>query len=74
MIHIENNVFTLHTRRTTYQLKADAHGVLLHTYYGARIGSDDLSPLIQLVDRGLSPIPYALGRERMFSLDSLPQD
>lgn len=74
MIHIENNVFTLHTRRTTYQLKADAHGVLLHTYYGARIGSDDLSPLIQLVDRGFSPNPNELGRERNYSLDTLPQE
>ncbi len=74
MIHIENNVFTLHTRRTTYQFKADEHGVLLHTYYGARVGNDDLSCLIQLADRGFAPNPYDAGTNRWYSLNTLPQE
>ena len=28
---------SLHTRRTTYQMKADGRGVLLHLYYGPRV-------------------------------------
>ena len=27
----ENRVFTLHTRRSTYQMKADSYGVLLRS-------------------------------------------
>ena len=34
----ENRIFTLHTKHTTYQIKADQYDVLLHTYYGPRIG------------------------------------
>jgi len=30
----ENKIFTLHTRNTTYQMKAGQYNVLLHTYYG----------------------------------------
>ena len=36
MIDSKENTFTLHTKNTTYQMKADAYGVLLHLYYGAR--------------------------------------
>ncbi len=74
MIHVEQNVFTLHTRRTTYQCKADGHGVLLHTYYGPRVGDDDLSYLIRPADRGFSPNPSEAGRDRNYSLDTLPQE
>ncbi len=70
----QNLVFTLHTRRTTYQMKAGRHGVLLHTYYGPRIRGGDLSPLIQLADRGFSPNPPEAGHDRTFSLDTLPQE
>ena len=68
------SVFTLHTRRTTYQMKADQHGVLLHTYYGARVGEDDLSCLIRHADRGFSPNPGEVGHCRTYSLDTLPQE
>ena len=37
MILCHKGLFTLHTNHTTYQMKADAHGVLLHTYYGPRV-------------------------------------
>ncbi len=29
----KEGLFTLHTRNTTYQMKADSYRVLLHTYY-----------------------------------------
>ena len=51
----ENKVFTLHTKNTTYQMKADASRVLLHTYYGPRVRGGDLSRLIRYADRGFSP-------------------
>ena len=70
----ENRVFTLHTQNTTYQMKADQHNILLHTYYGPRISGGDLSYLIQYADRGFSPNPNEVGDERDYSLDTLPQE
>nr|WP_326126727.1 alpha-galactosidase [uncultured Oscillibacter sp.] len=70
----ENRVFTLHTQNTTYQMKADRHNILLHTYYGPRISGGDLSYLIQYADRGFSPNPNEVGDERDYSLDTLPQE
>ena len=67
-------LFTLHTRNTTYQMKADEHKILLHTYYGARIGEMDMSYLIRFADRGFSPNPGELGHCRTYSLDTLPQE
>ena len=32
----EKNLFTLHTDHSTYQMKADDLGYLLHLYYGER--------------------------------------
>ena len=51
----ENGLFTLHTRRTTYQMKVSEQGVLLHTYYGPRVRDWDLSHLIRRADRGFTP-------------------
>ncbi len=70
----KNRVFTLHTCATTYQMKADSHQVLLHTYYGPRVGNGDLSYLIRHADRGFSPNPSEAGRDRTYSLDTLPQE
>ena len=70
----KRGTLTLHTRRTTYQMKADAHGVLLHLYYGHRVGEGDLSYLLQYADRGFSPNPNCAGHERCYSLDTLPQE
>ena len=67
-------VFTLHTHGTTYQMKADRHDVLVHTYYGPRVSGGDLSYLIQYADRGFSPNPSGAGRDRTYSLDTTPQE
>ena len=67
-------VFTLHTKHTTYQMKADRHRVLLHTYYGPRISGGDLSCLVRYMDRGCSPNPPEAGPDRTYSLDTLPQE
>lgn len=70
----DHRVFTLHTQNTTYQMKADAYGVLLHTYYGPRVSGGDLSYLIQYTDRGFSMNPDEAGTDRAYSLDTLPQE
>lgn len=36
-IIVKDNLFTLQTQNSTYQMKVDCHGVLLHTYYGKQI-------------------------------------
>lgn len=71
---IKQRIFTLQTRNTTYQMKADKNGVLLHTYYGPKIGAYDLSRLIRFADRGFSPNPEEAGEDRTYSLDTLPQE
>ena len=70
----QNRTLTLHTRRTTYQMKADRRGVLLHLYYGPRVEEADLSGLLQYADRGFSPNPSGSGEDRTYSLDTLPQE
>ena len=69
----QNRVFTLQTRNTTYQMKADRHNVLIHTYYGPRAGGD-LSYLIRYADRACAPNPVEAGLDRTYSLDTLPQE
>ena len=65
-------IFTLQTRNTTYQMKADQNGLLLHTYYGPKLRGGDLSRLIRYADRGFSPNPDEAGNDRTYSLDTLP--
>ena len=45
-IIIKDNVFTLQTKNSTYQMKADSKGVLLHTYYGKK--TDETLSLIHI--------------------------
>ncbi|MDO4284386.1 MAG: alpha-galactosidase [Eubacteriales bacterium] len=69
----QNGLFTLHTKFTTYQMKADRLGYLLHLYYGPRMeGSAEY--LITYADRGFSGNPYEAGGDRTYSLDALPQE
>lgn len=69
----QNRIFTLHTKDTTYQMKADSYGFLLHLYYGSRTrGCMDY--LLTFADRGFSGNPYDAGDDRTYSLDVLPQE
>lgn len=70
----QDKIITLQTKNTTYQMKVDEYNVLLHTYYGAKIQEQDLSPLIVKDDRGFSGNPYDLEVCRTYSLDTLPQE
>lgn len=65
--------FTLSTDHTTYQMKVDEHGYLLHLYYGAR-AAGELSYLITYADRsGMCGCPHDVA-DRTYSLDVLPQE
>lgn len=69
----KDNTFTLNTKNTTYQMKVDQYGVLLHLYYGAKTkGSMDY--LLTYTDRGFSGNPHDAGSDRTYSLDVLPQE
>lgn len=67
-------VFTLHTDRTTYQMKIGSYGYLMHLYYGEKIEDEDTDYLITYYDRGFSPNPNEAGNDRTFSLDAIPQE
>ncbi len=68
----ENQLFTLSTKNTSYQMKVDSRGFLLHLYYGARI-SGNMEYLLTYYDRGFSGNPYE-EETRTYSLDVLPQE
>lgn len=68
-------LFTLHTNNSSYQLFADNKNVLQHLYYGKKIEyGDDLTDLVYMTDMGFSGNPVEAGRDRTYSLDTLPQE
>lgn len=71
--HAASRLFTLNTAHTTYQMKVDRLGVLLHLYYGARV-SGNLDYLLTYYDRGFSGNPADAANDRTYSLDVLPQE
>ena len=73
-IIIKDNVFTLQTKNSTYQMKADSKGILLHTYYGRKTDETDYSYMISMKDRGFSGNIYEAREDRTYSLDFLPQE
>ncbi|MCI9142943.1 MAG: alpha-galactosidase [Lachnospiraceae bacterium] len=69
----ENHIFTLQTEHTTYQMKVDDFGFLLHLYYGGRI-SGNTDYLLTYHDRGFSGNPFDVGQDRTYSMDALPRE
>lgn len=69
----KERVFTLHTKDTTYQMKVDPYGFLLHLYYGRRT-QGQMDYLLHYADRGFSGNPYDAEKDRTYSLDVLPQE
>lgn len=68
-------LFTLSTDSSSYQMKADQYGVLLHLFYGKKLkDGDDLSDLIFMTDMGFCGNPACVGKNRIYSLDNLPQE
>ena len=69
----EKRIFTLETKQTTYQMKVDDFGFLLHLYYGAKV-SGEMDYLLTYYDRGFSGNPNDVGNNRTYSMDVLPQE
>lgn len=70
----QRKTFTLRTHHTLYQMKVDHHQVLLHTYYGPSLESDELLEPIPSKNRCFSPNPNEAGHDRTYSLDVIPQE
>lgn len=70
----EKQLFTIHTEKSTYQIKVDQYGRLLHTYFGPRTDDSDFSYLIIPADHGFCGQPGGAGDERCYSLDYYPQE
>lgn len=73
LIDENGRLFTIHTANTTYQMKADRYGVLLHLYYGRR-AEGSMEYLLTYADRGYAANIYDAGEDRTYSLDVLPQE
>ena len=72
-ISIRDGLFSLETRNTLYQMKADEEGLLRHLYYGRRT-EEDMGYLTRRFDRAFSGNPYAKQHDRTYSTDTLPQE
>ncbi|SEL93979.1 alpha-galactosidase [Butyrivibrio sp. ob235] len=67
-----NKVFCLNTENTEYQIKINEYNMLLHTYYGAPVGNNDMGYLVREIDRGFSGNSYEGRHRRGVSPDTLP--
>ena len=66
-------LLTISTDSSTYQMKVDEYGYLLHLYYGSR-AEGDLSYLVTYCDRsGMCGCPHDVA-DRTYSLDVAPQE
>lgn len=74
IVNEDLKLFTLQTNHSTYQMKVNTIGILLHQYYGRKIDAEDLEYLQKGWDAGFSGNPYEAGTDRTFSLDILPQE
>lgn len=69
----KRNSFLLTTENSSYQMKVDEYGFLLHLYYGKRT-EQDAEYILQFIDRGFSGNPYDAGNDKTYSMDILPQE
>ena len=69
-----SGLITLQTKHTSYQMKVDPYRHLQHLYYGAFIGTQDMSYLHRHYDRGFSGNPYVARDDRTYSLDTISQE
>jgi alpha-galactosidase len=70
----KSKFFSLMTENTEYQIRINELGMVLHTYYGKRVGGFDMSYLLKELDRGFSGNPYECRNKRGISADTLPQE
>lgn len=67
----KNMIFRLLTEHSSYQMKVDEYGFLLHLYYGKRTQQNP-EYILQYADRGFCGNPYDVGNDRTYSMDLLP--
>ena len=68
----QTKTFTIQTRCSTYQMKVDNYGVLLHTYFGTSTDDSDYSYLLVPEDHAFCGQPSGAGNERTYSMDYYP--
>ncbi len=74
MIRIENNVFALETKDTSYLFRTTSRGHLEHIYYGARVSITDAEALC-LKNNMMLGTTVAYDKENAaYSLETLPQE
>lgn len=61
-ISSDGRTFTLQTEKSSYQMMADVHDVLLHLYYGRKIAAENLEERIFRSDVGFAAIRQRLER------------
>ncbi len=69
----QDRIFHLHTAHTSYQMMVDELGYLFHLYYGPRTEQSHTDVLVY-EDRGFSGNPAEKRTERVYSLNTLPQE
>ena len=74
VINNEEKIFTLQTKSTSYQMKVDELGLLLHTYYGKRIPEVDMSYNLDAYYLSFSPYDGGTSTGGCHSVDILPQE
>ena len=72
--HETEKVFELRTKNSTYQMQVREYDTLVHLYYGSPLGDSLATDRVVCLDRGFSGNPYEAGKEKTFSLDTLPQE
>ncbi len=70
-VRVKDNVFSIETQNTLYQMKADEYGVLYHLWYGVKTDCR-MDYLLDYPNVGFSGSPYDAGNRRDYSLDTLP--
>ena len=70
-VKVKDNIFSIETQNTLYQMKTDEYGVLYHLWYGEKTGCR-MDYLLDYPDVGFSGSPYDAGNRRDYSLDTLP--
>ena len=70
MITFNNNYFTMNTKNSTYVMKVDPYGKLLHMYYG-RPAEGEMEYVLNLGDRGFIGNLADTGADRTYSMDAL---
>ena len=70
-VNEKERFFSITTRNTEYQFKADKFGVLKHLWYGEKTGHD-MEYLLDYPDVGFSGAIYEADNDRTYSLDTMP--